>query len=182
MNTSNNATAGNYNLFFEEWRVPALAPGATAELTLVLFALQSSASVKMFSEVTASDQPDPDSTPGNGNGQTPQEDDEVQATITVTNNFTNDDPSTNLQAAQVSPNVVSSGQNVRLSTFSNVPTDATLRILDQSGQVRQQQTISLPAGENSQRLVTKSLPAGIYLVQVQIAGDATLTTQRLIVQ
>ena len=181
VNTSNSTTAGSYNLFFEEWTVPVLAPGASAELTLVLFALEQN-SVKMFSEVIASDQPDPDSTPNNGDGVTPQEDDEAAATIVVTSIVDNDDDDAQqLQAAAVTPNVISTGQNINLRTVSTENSVGTVRILDNNGGVVQQRAIELTAGEDNRRLRTKALPAGIYLVQVQLAGQ-TPTTQRLIVQ
>ena len=180
VNTSNSTTAGNYNLFFEEWTVPVLAPGASAELTLVLFALEQN-SAKMFSEVIASDQPDPDSTPNNGDGVTPQEDDETAATITVTSIVDNDDDQQQIQAAAITPNVISTGENIQLRTQSTTPSVGTVRILDNNGGVVQQRAIELSEGADNQRLRTKALPAGIYLVQVQLAGQLP-TTQRLIVQ
>ena len=178
--TASNVETGSYNLFFEEWTVPVLAPGASADLNLTLFALGQN-SAKMFSEVIASDQPDPDSTPNNGNGVTPQEDDETSATITVISIVDNDDDDQNIQAAAVSPNVISSGQNVSLRTTSSTPSVGTVRILDSNGGVVQQRAIELAAGQDNQRLRTKGLSAGIYLVQVQLAGQLP-TTQRLIVQ
>ncbi|MEM9917497.1 MAG: hypothetical protein AAF990_05340 [Bacteroidota bacterium] len=79
--TSQSETAGNYNLFFNEWRIGQLAAGASAQLTLTLFVLQENTPIQLFSELTAADDPDPDSTPGNGTPPTPNEDDEALLTL-----------------------------------------------------------------------------------------------------
>ncbi len=85
--TSSSTTgSGNssYNLFFQRWEVGFLAAGDTARLDLTLFPLVDSVDVTNFFEVVTSGQDDPDSTPGNGNGTTANEDDE--AVITLVNN------------------------------------------------------------------------------------------------
>jgi uncharacterized repeat protein (TIGR01451 family) len=63
------------------WTVASLASGALAQLQITARVDTAGAKVN-FAEVTASSLPDPDSTPGNGNGVTPQEDDEAAVTLT----------------------------------------------------------------------------------------------------
>ncbi len=72
---------GSYSLFFERWTIDALASGETATLNLRLFPLIGAVPITNFVEVTAIDQPDADSTPGNGNAPTPAEDDEAVVTV-----------------------------------------------------------------------------------------------------
>ncbi|MEL7020734.1 MAG: DUF4331 family protein, partial [Bacteroidota bacterium] len=85
VNTSNEATAGTYNLFFETWTVPTLAAGESATLTLVQFPLIDNVDIRMFVQVTAADQMDADSTPNNGDGMTAAEDDEATVVSTPAN-------------------------------------------------------------------------------------------------
>ncbi|MEM8907116.1 MAG: T9SS type A sorting domain-containing protein, partial [Bacteroidota bacterium] len=79
--TSHNTSAGDYNLFFETWTIPSLAPGASATLDLNLFTLVGGLEISNFVQVMTSDQDDPDSTPGNDTDQTPNEDDEAAVVI-----------------------------------------------------------------------------------------------------
>ena len=64
----------------QTWRVSRLASGASATLTVRYFLLDPSAS-PAFAQVSAADQADPDSTPGNGAAPTPREDDEASTTL-----------------------------------------------------------------------------------------------------
>ncbi len=79
--TSDSTSNGDYNLFFEQWMVGFLAAGDTARLDLTLFPLTDTANINAFFQVLASDQDDPDSTPGNDTDNTPNEDDEALVTI-----------------------------------------------------------------------------------------------------
>ena len=74
-------TQGRYRLFFERWEVGALASGESATLDLILFTLVEGAEITNFVQVMNSNKPDPDSTPGNDNDDTPDEDDEAAVTI-----------------------------------------------------------------------------------------------------
>ena len=76
------ASQGTYNLFTDlEWSVGTLTPGASASLTVNWFVLQSSP-LTGWAEVSACNQPDADSTPGNGTCCTANEDDEAALTVT----------------------------------------------------------------------------------------------------
>ena len=58
------------------WRIPSIAPGTSETLTVTYFLLEPEAGVA-YAEVSASDQADPDSTPGNGAAPAVNEDDEA---------------------------------------------------------------------------------------------------------
>lgn len=85
VHTSNSVTSGIYNLFFETWFLPTLGVGESATLTLTLFPLVGDIPITNFVQVSAADQEDPDSTPGNDTDQTPDEDDESALTVMPTN-------------------------------------------------------------------------------------------------
>lgn len=77
------ATQGSFGVFTnQEWTVGTLAPGASATLTLNYFLLQSTLPT-VYSQVTAANGTDPDSTPNNGTPPTPNEDDEASSTATT---------------------------------------------------------------------------------------------------
>ena len=78
--TSANPSQGEYNLFFEEWRVGDLAPGQTATLRLTLFALVDRPITNFF-EVESAGGADFDSDPGNNQDGEADEDDEAVITV-----------------------------------------------------------------------------------------------------
>ena len=76
------ATLGNYDPVSSEWIVSSLQAGQTATLSVELFATNDLNELTLFAQVLSVDQTDPDSSPGNNNGPTPNEDDEAAITIT----------------------------------------------------------------------------------------------------
>jgi len=76
------SSAGSYNRITGVWAVGALADGnsATLEITAIVDAGIAGITIPNTAEVTAADQPDPDSTPDNND---PTEDDQDSADITV---------------------------------------------------------------------------------------------------
>ena len=88
------------------WDVGALASGATATLTVNYFLLDAAAPAS-YAEVAASDQADPDSTPGNGTAPVPNEDDE--ASTLINGGFV---PDLTLANLTLLANPVDSGQQV----------------------------------------------------------------------
>ncbi len=84
--TSADASTGSYSLFNGSWDIDMLAAGETATLTITLFTLDQVSEATNFVQVTAVDQMDADSTPGNNNTMTPEEDDEAVAMIVVVGN------------------------------------------------------------------------------------------------
>lgn len=75
--TSHTIAGGTYDLFYEEWDVGTLAPGATATLGLELFVLQNSTALPYFVQVATANPADIDSSSGNNTSGTPVEDDEA---------------------------------------------------------------------------------------------------------
>ncbi len=75
------ASLGEYNVVAQDWYVPLLASGESETLELTLFSLIEGRPLILFSQVIASDQFDPDSTPANDIDNVPDEDDEAAAVI-----------------------------------------------------------------------------------------------------
>ncbi len=66
------------------WTLPSLASGATATLSVALrFDAEALGSVGLFAEIETAGATDPDSTPGNGVGGRPPEDDEASTAVNV---------------------------------------------------------------------------------------------------
>ncbi len=79
--TSASTNNGDYNPTLGTWNMALLASGDTAFLDYVVFPLVDTADIVSYFQILASDQDDPDSTPGNGVNNTVTEDDEVAITI-----------------------------------------------------------------------------------------------------
>jgi uncharacterized repeat protein (TIGR01451 family) len=77
---SSTPSAGTYNPGTGAWAVASLASGASATLQLVAL-VANAGTLTNTAQVTASDQPDPDSTPGNNNAA---EDDQASASVGAT--------------------------------------------------------------------------------------------------
>ncbi len=80
------ADKGEYSLFYSTWDVGSLAPGESANLKVVNLAMSSGNNINYFSQVVNSSAYDHDSTPGNDQNQTSNEDDEVATTIIALEN------------------------------------------------------------------------------------------------
>jgi len=80
--SNSTASVGSYDNFTGTWRIDVLGPGQSATLQQNLFSVESG-EINNFVQVMASGQNDPDSAPGNDTNQTPDEDDESLATVTV---------------------------------------------------------------------------------------------------
>lgn len=76
-----NGVNGEYNLYYSEWTIPFIAPGACKEFSFVALAMATGQNINYFSQIKASDQYDHDSTPGNDYDLTMNEDDEDGLTI-----------------------------------------------------------------------------------------------------
>jgi len=79
--TNHTASRGNYDLFFETWTLPTVAPGETATLRLTLFAMRGDPAITAFAQVSGADTGDADSAPNNRLCCTPIEDDEAMVRI-----------------------------------------------------------------------------------------------------
>ncbi len=81
-----NMSQGEYNLFYSQWEVGTLAPGESASLCMVNLAMSSGNNINYFAQIANSSAFDHDSTPGNDQDQTNNEDDEVFTTIIAIEN------------------------------------------------------------------------------------------------
>ena len=179
--SDDNATIGDYNLFYQEWTIDDLASGETAVLTLVLFNKLEDSTIDLFVEVRTSFQPDPDSTPGNDVGQTPDEDDEALATIQTLNiisvpsnsvgSITNGTFNGNVN---LYPNPVNSALTVEFNV-EEIPSDK-LYIYDINGRALIAQQFDPIAGFNKVSVKTSSLPSGLYYLYIpNESGEAVMS-------
>jgi len=169
--TDASTSDGNYNLFFEQWSVDFLAVGESAELNLTLFPLVTGTDVTQFVEVFSTQNADPDSTPGNGNGVTPNEDDEAAITLGST---TTVQPLTNISALQFAngtmavnklyPNPAVSFINVNLVSMKEV--NATISIVNLNGQVVRSLSQTIDMGINELFFDISDLPNGNYYIDI----------------
>jgi uncharacterized repeat protein (TIGR01451 family) len=176
VHSSNAATVGQYNLFFERWEVGFLPAGDTAILDLVLFPLVDNVDLTNFFQVLTSDQDDPDSTPGNGACCTPQEDDEAVVTVMPTP-FSNPG-SQNLATGSVAvgkafiyPNPAT--VEVKIQLLSNrEQAGVHLAVFEQTGRLVLLQKTELREGMNEWRIDVSNLASGVYFVK--LPGAETL--------
>ncbi|MFK7907425.1 MAG: DUF11 domain-containing protein, partial [Chitinophagales bacterium] len=80
--TSTSASKGSYAVWTSIWTIGSLAPNESATLDLTLFILNVDTPITNFAQVQTAGPDDIDSTPGNDTDNTPDEDDEDEATIT----------------------------------------------------------------------------------------------------
>jgi len=164
--TSSAVSTGRYKLVIGEWDVPFLRSGESATLDLTLFTLTEGAPITFFAQVIASDQDDPDSTPGNNNDTTPAEDDEVAATIMPM-------PGNSLQATSgtVTAKInrlypVPATEQVTLRLQANAAIDTEIRIFDVHGKVVHARALQLVEGQNQFNFNVSDLPTGMYFLKV----------------
>jgi uncharacterized repeat protein (TIGR01451 family) len=79
--SNHTSSRGVYDLYFETWTLPTVAPGETATLQLTLFAMRGDPAITAFAQVSGSDTGDSDSSPNNRICCTPIEDDEAMVRI-----------------------------------------------------------------------------------------------------
>ena len=165
-----NATVnnGNYNLFFEEWTIDFIGAGTTATLDLDLFTLVSNVDITNYTEIFIADQLEPDSTPGNFNGQV-NEDDEASVTLTFANGARNDDDvlerstmSKMMDIATPYPNPASEFVMVPIESEIDLQTD--INILDISGRIVETKTMKIFKGYNRLNFITEHLAPGVYFI------------------
>lgn len=177
VHSSNAATIGEYSLFSEEWNVGTLKAGVTAVLDLTLFALGTD-DVTAYAQVSACQQTDIDSTPGNGSCCVADEDDE--AVITVSSNFSGGsgnalsraDIHRDLEIKALYPTAASDEINVLVQSKMS---DLNLQIFDLQGTPVLQQQHRDATGLQRMKVDISSLPTGIYLLRFEgTAGHQTM--------
>ncbi len=186
--TSVDESQGDYNLFFEEWRVGTLQPGQTETLTLTLFTLVDDQQIRQFAQVLQVDEGDPDSAPANNNTQTPQEDDEAAVVINIVEDDFNDprNPSARFSGSfantdlELAPTLVRPGINPRY-TLSIEAEEVEIRLVAANGQVINSRIATPNYGVVKGEVETAGITPGLYLVQF-LVDDQPLNAQRIVVQ
>jgi len=185
--TSGNTSIGDYNLFFETWTIESLASGETAVLELELFTLVDEGPVTAYAEVFTSGQFDPNSTPGNGNGVTAEEDDEAAVIIDALSS------SATAPLNSIDAKVGQNGSSITMHRLFPVPTvdqltlelvseledasQTSITIFNAQGQRMLNQEVTLNKGFNQISLNVQALTVGNYFINVISKGEV-LTTQR----
>ena len=184
--TAASTTNGTYNLQANTWTINSLAPGQTATFNFTLFAL-TNASTTFYAEVASSPADDPDSTPGNGNGMTPQEDDEGAKTLGAANRP--GDGRNEIDAPVNAPTeyemtvypTTVKGATATVLIDAPVAGEAQLVLVDQVGRTVQVNEVNLTLGRNRATIDASNLQQGMYFVRLQAEG-AAIPAQRLIKQ
>ena len=180
VHTSNSTTAGTYNLFFKEWTVPVVAPGQSVTLTLNLFALVGSGEVTAYAQVVSQDQNDDDSFPNNGNGQTPNEDDEAAVTLGASA-LGGGNPANAVVSAEVYPTLVQTTSDVTLKLTAPTKGKVTILLMDAQGRPVRQQYEQASVGLNTFQVALPNVPQGQYLIQV-MQSNQLVETEWIVVQ
>ena len=184
--TSDNTSAGDYNLFFETWTIDALESGETAVLELELFTLISDGPIRAYAEVFSAGQLDPNSTPGNGNGVTAAEDDEAvvliealnaSATATVNNAIGSKVNGSEVTMHRLYPVPATDELTLELVSELEDASEALITVYNLQGQKLMNQAVNLAKGFNQTVLNVRQLNEGTYLINV-ISEGKVLTTQR----
>jgi uncharacterized repeat protein (TIGR01451 family) len=168
--TSSEVTAGEYNGFFQRWDVDSLASGATATLELTVFPLINDRTVNNFFQVLASNQTDPNSTPGNGVCCMANEDDEVNVTIMPTmmgnnSNAGQDLRMNNVKSATIFP--VPANNEVQIQIFAEAAQqNGNLMIYNSLGVLVLSLPVNVNEGFNEWSIDVSSLENGIYFTQI----------------
>lgn len=168
--TGSGTTVGDYDLFQEEWYVPLLGVGESATLTLTLFPLIDDVPITNFVQVLASDQADPDSTPGNDFDQTPDEDDEASVTVSPADNIVPPSPN-ELAFNQVVEKhhrlyPVPTTDVLYLTFESSLESEKIISIYSLQGQLVQRQKVSVTTGFNQIQFDVNPLLVGTYFVVI----------------
>lgn len=188
--TSSSVTAGDYNLFFEEWTIPQLASGAEETLVLTLFTLIDDRPVTQFVEVLGVTEMDPDSAPANSTGMTPSEDDEAALVITPAtprpSAVGKNSPFLFAEGVGIAPNIsltptlAKVGQSVTLTLEGINSSNVKLIIMASDGRLVKQLDASLSSGSLRKDIMLDGFTPGLYVLQVEADGQS-LAGQRFVV-
>jgi len=167
--TGHSESTGDYNLFFETWTIPTLGAGESAELELVLFTLVENQTIVQFVEVIAVNESDDDSTPGNGNGVSPQEDDEAAFTISFDNSLvatasTRSGGQMLVDQQTLYPNPAIEVVNLEFNTDTEAA--MSIQIFNATGQLQLDIPVNTNMGENRFSLDISTIAPGTYYVKM----------------
>ncbi len=179
-----NNNNGTYEVYNRTWNIDFIGAGQTAVLNLDLFTLIENQSIVFISQVLASNEQDPDSTPGNLDGL-PAEDDEDSVVLVFDNSFGKPNADiqsrldiTNLmQVNSLYPNPASNLISIPVS--SEIEMSTTAFILDTNGKLVNQRTIDIRRGKNAFNFYIDSLSPGTYFVSFK-GLDKDLTNRKFV--
>jgi hypothetical protein len=161
------ATQGSFSAFgSEQWSVGDVPAGGTASITVTYFLLTEN-TLTPYAQVVSADQPDADSTPGNGSCCTPNEDDEGALML---NNFTGGgisyvqlkDNRQRLAFTNIYPTPVK--YMATMEVFSKEDQLVVLDFYNQQGQSVHRMEVLLEEGENEVRVDVSEWRSGTYNV------------------
>ena len=171
VHSDNSVTAGDYSLYFEEWTIDYLGAGESATLDLTLFPLVTDMEITNFVEVFAADQTDTDSTPGNGNGVSAEEDDEAALTLGSSaflreypGNYSLEFAEGTMTINHVYPNPTFNELNLNIVSAKDVY--ATIDLVNLQGQIVQSFKQEIVMGVTEINFDVSNLPVGQYFIQV----------------
>lgn len=166
--TTQELTQGDYFNWVGEWNVGSINAGQSARFTLTLFTI-SNAPATVYAQVINASPQDADSSPGNGNCCTPNEDDEAAITLgggspiglQRANNGTEDVPYMTLHRLFPQP-----AADELYVSFSSPATDVTMTVYDVNGQKMFTQDVNGDKGFKQVRADVSQLPNGFYLISL----------------
>ncbi len=165
--TSASTSQGQWSNWNGNWNLNgAIEPGETATLTAVLFALTGDGPITAYAEVESMNGTDEDSTPGNGNGVSANEDDEASLSLGSTAALQQlEKEGTLLRIEKVFPNPAS--DYLIVDIYSDSERETVVQIIDARGRKQTQQTLSLYEGDNQVAFEVSNLPAGLYTLLME---------------
>ena len=163
--SSDDATRGNYNTYTEEYEVGELKPGQSGVLSLDLFALRNYGAAVIFAEVTSFiGGRDVDSAPDNADGSSAREDDEASLVIGASGAVSS--RASALVVDAVAPGAYGDAQAITFTTHGGATADAVL--VDVTG--RELTRLRLEGqgdGTHQVELPTDGLTPGTYYLSVE---------------
>lgn len=154
-----------------------LAVGQTATFNWTIFPLITDVEVTIFTEINAAFQQDPDSTPGNGDGTTANEDDEA---VIILNSSGSVQPFTgtqnlsftsgNMAVNALYPNPAISQVMINLVSMKDVT--AKISIVNTNGQIVEQLQQAVNMGVNTLQFDVSNFPVGNYYLHIEgVVGE-----------
>lgn len=177
------ASQGSYSTFFEVWEVGDLPPGGTAMIAFNLFSRQEANPVVAYSQVTQMTENDVDSTPGNGQCCTANEDDEGVITLApaggpITREAASGEKLARVAVRQLYPNPAT--DFIQLVVESPAQQVEQISVYDARGQHLLSRNYPLEEGINFIELSVADLAPGVYLLYVNGAHRLQATRTFLI--
>ncbi|MEM1326687.1 MAG: pre-peptidase C-terminal domain-containing protein [Bacteroidota bacterium] len=178
--TSAITTIGGYRIGSRNWEIGSIAAGESGVLEFTVFSLSNNTPITIYAQVTRSSEEDPDSTPGNGNGESTQEDDEASFTLRPDGNANDGNVgsrSTNITDLTNFPNPFQTETMIQF--YLNEAERATLSVFDVNGKNILEINRDFEAGVNQVMFRADHLSAGIYYYRLS-TQETTLTKSMLL--